>query len=502
MRFETKEGTLDVGNYGYPLVVDWNLDGLMDLLVGEIGGSVQLFRNRGTAKEPRFMGAETIVDIAPDMYPDPQFTDLDGDGRRDIVLGGREGKVYLFPNIGSDRFPRFGGHEYVSAAGRQIDVGRLSHIHIADWNCDGTVDLLVGNDDGEVRVFIGTKKPGPGISFGAEQLLKTTAPGELICKVHPVVCFADWNGDGRTDILAGGEGGDIRFYPNAGAPGKPRFDAYELIQGVQMDLAAFAQAPPEEKRYWDNPGLEFVSEYLGNASPEVADWDGDGKLDLLVGNYAGLVYVCRNVGGTTAPSLATPVALRAGGKLLRVAGYSTPRVVDWNRDGLPDLLTGDLLGRIHIYLNTGSRTKPRLGPGMRIKVGGGEFALGPRSIVEFADLNGDGRDDLLVGNRFGRAYALLNRGTASAPRFETYEALRDRGNMWEKLYGGGWAGPARSFPLKWKKGKDISELCVEATSCPRFADLDGDGQRELLISHRFGRIFVFRPSPEPEKTRQ
>ena len=492
--FKTDDGVLDVGNYAYPLVVDWNLDGLPDLLVGEIGGSVLLFRNHGTPKRPLFREPERIVSITPDMYPDPALCDIDGDGKRDLILGGREGKVYFFRNAGENRFPRFRAFTYVTCGHEPIDVGRLSHVHVGDWNADGQTDLLVGNDDGEVRVFTGRSVREGKLAFVKRLLLRTDEETELIAKTHPVVCFADWNDDGKLDVLAGGEGDEVRFYRNVGSTRAPRFEAYRLVAGVRMQEGTLPYVRPGEKRFWELAGLEFISEYLGNVSPEAADWDGDGRLDLLVGNYAGLVYFYRNTGTSRAPSLGSPQPLRSGERLLRVAGYSTPRAVDWNGDGLPDLITGDLLGRIHVYLNVGTKTQPRLDGGRRVRVAGKEFALGPRSIVEFADLNGDGLRDLVVGNRFGRVYALLNRGSTQRPQFDRYEPLRETGTMWRKLYGGGWAGPAGHFPLKWKMGKRVTELCVEATSCPRYVDFDSDGAKELMISHRFGRVFVYRPT--------
>ncbi len=497
--FKSGSAVLDVGNYAYPLVIDWNHDNLPDLLIGEISGKVLLFRNCGTKTKPRFRPPEIIVSIWPDMYPDPAFVDFNGDGLSDLVLGSRDGVIRFFLNIGEERFPRFSDFTLVRCGGRIIDIGRLSHVHAADWDNDGQPDLLVGNDDGEVRVFTGKTTRGNTLSFSRMLLLTCRDKTELIAKVHPVVCFADWNNDNRIDIIAGGEGADVRLYLNQGVSAAPLYKEYKILAGVSVGAEAFSRAGTVEKRYWHNRGLEFITEYLGNAAPEVFDWDGDGDPDLLVGSYTGLIYLYRNIGGPAAPRLAHPVALRAGRGLLRVAAFSTPRGVDWNDDGLPDLISGDLSGRVWVFINTGSRNHPRLAPGKRVKVATSEIVLGPRSIVDFADISRDGLPDLLVGNRFGRVYALINRGRPGQPRFDTVEELRETGEMWKRLYGGGWAGPAGSFPLKWKKGKAVTTLCVEATACPRYTDYDGDGRKELMISHRFGRIFIYRPCQENQQ---
>ncbi len=491
--FKTENGVLDVGNYVYPFVVDWNRDGLPDIITGEIEGKVHLHLNKGTKSEPFFKAPVKIASISPDMYPDPAMFDINGDGKRDLVLGSRSGKVYFFENKGTDNAPLFSEHYYLQAGGKDVFVGRLSHIHFGDWNADGVIDLIVGNDHGEARVFPGKKK-GAQTVFLNERLLKTQKEVELVSKVHPVVSFGDWNGDGKIDIIAGGEGPEIRFFPGAGAKAKPGFDHYELVSGVMMDAGAFKDHSSEEKVFWDNSGLEFITEYLGNASPEIVDWDNDGKLDLLVGNYAGLIYFYKNIGTKNKPKLAKPKALKAGGRLLRVGGFSTPRAVDWDGDGKLDLISGDLLGRVYVFMNKGSGNAPSLSQGRVVDVAGKDFTIGPRSIVEFADLNNDGLKDLLVGNRFGKVYALLNVGRSGKPEFTNCEILQDKSKIWEELYGGGWHGPRGHFPLKWKMGKDVSDMGLEATSCPRIVDFDNDGKKELIVSHRFGRIFIY-PMP-------
>jgi hypothetical protein len=500
--FRLRDGkVLNIGNYVYPHVVDWNGDGLPDILAGEIEGKVLLYLNCGSRTEPVFAPPAQVVSIAPDMYPDPFMIDLDGDGNRDLLLGSRSGRVYCFQNRGTDSSPTFGGKAvFLKAGDREIYFGRLSHIYCGDWNADGIADLLLGNDHGEVRVLPGQRDSHGAIQFGEAVLLKTTEDVELIANVHPIVCFADWDGDGKIDLLAGGEGPEVRFFPNVGAAHKPRFDSYQLVPGVMMQASAFASASEEERRLWDHAGLEFVTEYLGNAAPEAVDWDDDGKLDLLVGNYAGLVYFYRNIGTKKKPVMAAPVALRSNGKLLRVAGFSTPRAADWNGDGRLDLICGDLSGRVNVFLNEGTQGSPILSEGKAVQVHDETWHCGPRSIVECGDIDNDGLKDLLVGNRFGRVYALVNHGTQQSPKFDRCEVLQDKSRIWEQLYGGWWAGPeGKNAALKWKMGKDVSDMGLEATSCPRIVDFYDDGKCELMVSHRFGRVFIYTPQRGKEQ---
>ncbi len=485
---------LDAGNYSYPTVVDYNGDGLYDLVVGELQGDIILFINAGTSREPLFKKHGPIASISPVMYPDPQLIDLNRNGMPDLLVGNREGTIYFFPNVGTAQSPKFSGYSFLTAEGNKIDVGRLSHVHAADWNNDGVLDLITGNDDGEVRVFPGKKtQEGCVPDFGSEILLRTVNPSHLICKAHPVFCVTDWDVDGVKDILAGGEGAEVRFYRNTGTNEKPMFKDYKILPGIRMEKDAFASAGEEEKIYWGNAGLEFITEYLGNVSPEAFDWNGDGRTDLLVGSYTGLVYFYRNMGSQPGgiPSLGEPVALRSRGRLLRVAGFSTPRVVDYDGNGLPDLLVGDLMGRIHVFYNAGTREHPVLDEGRILQVGGEDFMLGPRTIPECADLNGDGLKDILFGNRMGGVYALLNTGSRDNPAFDRIEPLRDKSAIWEDLYGGSWVGPYPGGLTRWKQDRKIYNMNVVATSCPRMVRWYGDADEELLISSRFGLIFRF-----------
>lgn len=109
--------------------------------------------------------------------------------------------------------------------------------------------------------------------------------------------------------------------------------------------------------------------------PTTIDWDGDGAVDILCGNSEGYVLFFKNIGSTDAPKFLPPTRLMAGDRLLHVqAGYSgslqglqearwgylSPNVADWNCDGLPDILTGDITGNFHVYLNRGTRAEPKL----------------------------------------------------------------------------------------------------------------------------------------------
>ena len=110
-------------------------------------------------------------------------------------------------------------------------------------------------------------------------------------------------------------------------------------------------------------------------SPTTVDWDGDGVLDIMAGNSEGHVLFFKNKGTNDKPALLPAKRVQAAGHDIHVqAGYSgslqglqearwgylSPTFIDWNEDGLPDMITGDITGNYMMYLNRGTRTEPML----------------------------------------------------------------------------------------------------------------------------------------------
>src|SRR5262249_12799004 len=144
------------------------------------------------------------------------------------------------------------------------------------------------------------------------------------------VAVADWNGDGLLDLIVGDISGHVSVYLNEGTK-----EHYAFGKPVRLKANGKEIAGPH-----------------GDAGPCVSDWDGDGLLDLIVGCGDGSVIFYRNIGTAREPKLADGVVLVPPGKIeYDLAKMSTEPtrgvrakvcVVDYNGDGLPDLLVGDL----------------------------------------------------------------------------------------------------------------------------------------------------------------
>jgi len=153
---------IDVGQRTTPVVVDWDDDGRRDIIVGNKDGLVVLYRNTGTDSAWDLEAGVAILDggedlVVPSLRASPHVEDLDGDGRKDLLLGNTAGQIVIYFNTGTDSAPMFDGYYSVDAEGVPIDLAgdQRSRPFLCDWNEDGAMDLLVGYGDGLVRLYKG-----------------------------------------------------------------------------------------------------------------------------------------------------------------------------------------------------------------------------------------------------------------------------------------------------------------------------------------------------------
>ena len=160
---------IDLGDGSYPSFFDYNLDGLMDLVVGNYGyhntgndptSSLALFENIGTNSNPSFNLVDrnwqnissinlniNLVKPALNLYP--CFGDLDGDNDKDMIIGDADGKLHFFENDGN--IPA--NFSLSSPNFFQIDIGSFATPFIYDINKDGLNDLIVGEQTGTINYF-------------------------------------------------------------------------------------------------------------------------------------------------------------------------------------------------------------------------------------------------------------------------------------------------------------------------------------------------------------
>ncbi len=293
-----------VPGYSVPSLADWNNDLLGDLIVGEgspAPAKVRIYLNIGTEAAPQFDnsfyaqsdGADLTCAPSGCLGCFPRLVYWDGDERKDLLVGQSDGTVKLFLNVGTDEAPTFDGGTLLkvgSAAALTLDVGYRATPAPVDWNSDGLLDLVAGAYDGAIHLYTNLASDG-------------TVPPQFFLSEPP---------------------GD-----------------YVLADGASLVV----------------PG--------GRSSPAIADLDGDGLSDLLVGNTNGQLLFYRNVGLNSAPTFSGYTVVTSAGVPIDLAGSprSRPALCHWtgdghfgSRDGYWDVLVGSADGRIRLY-----RGLPQLG---------------------------------------------------------------------------------------------------------------------------------------------
>ena len=145
------------------------------------------------------------------------------------------------------------------------------------------------------------------------------------------------------------------------------------------------------------------------STPAFADIDGDGDLDLFIGDSEGTLTYVRNTGSATAPRWAAPVRPYAG---LDLGSYSAPTFLDVDLDGDLDLLSGLENGSLAYARNTGTARSPAW---ELVSTYYPAVQIGEHSTPAAADLNGDGKPDLMIGDGDGGLNLYLYRGSGTPP---------------------------------------------------------------------------------------
>jgi len=144
--------TIDVGYNSAPVIVDWDEDGEMDLLVGNQSGNVRYYHNDTIDTDPVYNNYTNIesAGTAISQYRNcPQVVDMNQDGRKDLLCGINSYNILYYENVGTNAAPEFSGSEVMINTG-----GYGARFSVADWNGDGLLDVLASNYDGNVLVYI------------------------------------------------------------------------------------------------------------------------------------------------------------------------------------------------------------------------------------------------------------------------------------------------------------------------------------------------------------
>lgn len=214
----------------------------------------------------------------------------------------------------------------------------------------------------------------------------------------------DVNGDGRMDILSGSysrkEKDMAGLFQVLFGEADGTFRAPEVLTGSDGKPLILATGQTRD-------GKENVTDKICTR-PFAVDLNGDGKLDIVSGNFSGTFGFFAGEGeGRFAPT--NTLLMGPGDKPLRVGAHSDPFLIDWDGDGDYDLVSGSARGGVFLWSNEGSQTEPSFGAQTTLLAPvqrtsdlqlGDAHLTGPQSDtrVWVADVDRDGKLDLLVGD--------------------------------------------------------------------------------------------------------
>jgi len=171
-------GAINAGFNCSPLLVDWDEDGYLDLLVGghytetTNAGFLHLYMNSDTHADSLIYTSFSDLNFYHLWRSTQEMYDLDCDGAKDMIIGYEMGQVYFAHNEGTNSAPVFSSYDQLESNGTPIDVGARARETINDWNEDGIPDLIVGNTTNDkLQVFLGYQtgvNDGEGTYFPAE----------------------------------------------------------------------------------------------------------------------------------------------------------------------------------------------------------------------------------------------------------------------------------------------------------------------------------------------
>jgi Ca2+-binding RTX toxin-like protein len=240
----------------------------------------------------------------------------------------------------------------------------------ADIDGDGDLDVVVGTYSGP---FAYLENTGSASAPQFELREGEDNPFDGLSAAYETVpTFVDLDADGDMDMVSGGSGGALRTYRNDGASG------FADISGT-------------------SPLADISTDHVSRAM--FGDLDGDGDLDLILASFGGFGFFYRNEGTAAAPQF-TYVGVATG--LYMASGGQRPTLFDVDGDGDLDVVAVDPLGGgIQYFENTGDAATAVF----EQRSGGDNpfdgIAPGIYGAVTFADLDGDGLEELIVADAYG-----------------------------------------------------------------------------------------------------
>ena len=398
---------VDVYGWPSPNFADFDGDGDLDLLCGEFLDGFTYFQNIGSREKPSYTigfklnGEDNSPLVMHLQMIVPTAIDWDSDGDQDLIVGDEDGRVALVEHTGKIKngAPVFKQPVYFQQEADTLKFGALATPYAHDWDKDGDEDLIVGNTAGNIAIF--SNLDGNGNQWSAPELIEAdgtvfrilagpsgSIQGPAEAKWgYTTLSVADWDGDGRDDILYNSIWPRIQLLRNTK-------DGL-----IEEPLPFWTEESPPKWYWWQAKAENLQTQW--RTTPLATDFDGDGQLDLVILDQEGYL-TCQS-----RASEDTRIFIDEDNQPIRLNTRSAGRsgrykldVIDWDGDGRLDILVNS--ENASWYRNCEERN----GKVVLKKVGNlaRRDVAGHTSSPTACDFDKDGKPDLVVGAENGRMY--------------------------------------------------------------------------------------------------
>ena len=415
------------------------------------------------------------VDLGVGLWAWPLPMDFDRDGDLDLLVSCPDvphNGIYFFENTQpSEKMPVFLPGVRLAGAYRNIQPSYT----------DSLVHLLIpGFELADFREN----------NFSKQQMIY---PQPTIHPGHPRANqwkYLDYEGDGDLDLIVGiGDweeyGWDNAFNSKGEWTNGPLHGYVYLIRNKGTTMKPDYEAPRQLA------AAGHPIDVYGMPSPNFADFDGDGDLDLLCGEFLDKFTYFENIGSRREPVYTSGRTLTHQGKPLTMdLEMMVPVAIDWDRDGDTDLIVGQEDGRVAFIEHTGTLREglPQFLPPVFFRQQADELKFGALVTPFSYDWDDDGDTDLICGNTAGYIGFIENLDGGDPPSWAAPRYLQADGETIRIQAGknGSIQGPCEA---KW----GYTVLSV--------ADWDQDGLADIMVNSIWGKILWYKNTGSAKQPR-
>lgn len=387
------------------MCMDREGDGDKDLILGDISCStLHYLENGGTVTNahmidttklyPNYPNKSSTQQIKMNTFPCTYNVDIDNDGKKDLIAspnttnGENYASVWYYKNTSATPTVNFQHVKNNLLQDEMIEVGEGAYPCLLDVDADGLLDLLIGDhgyysgttNNTKIAYYKNTGTlTAPSYSLITRDFANVAALAVIYTLSGVMPAVGDIDGDGDTDLILADQYGKIHLLRNTAGAGNP------------CNFSTFAY------------NSFSITTTFSSPYPQVIDVDRDGVLDLIFGLRNGKLAYYKNIGTTTSPSFT--LVTNSLGNIdvtgdVNLYGSSEGSCAPFMYDdgGSYKLLCGSISGSIFYYDNIDGNLTGNFN---RIDTNVNKINDGPRSTIQYIDINGDAKRDLILGNYAG-----------------------------------------------------------------------------------------------------